>query len=316
MFRILATVLLLIFALGPVDVVRAQQAKIPVLLDTDIGDDIDDAFALALALTSPEIELRGITTVFGDSFSRAKIVCRFRDAVGALVPVASAQPQRSLSLAKGQFEYALHREARTTPSDKRAVPFLFDHIAKPKSGKVTIVAIGPLTNVAELLKKYPEDCKLGIERIVLMGGSVRIGYDGKKEPAAEWNIKADAKAAKVVFESGVPLVVAPLDATGHLVLDAARRKRIFDVQQPMHRDLQELYKLWGQRDPVLYDPVAVALCFTEKFCTMEDMHLTVDDNGFTRVGTGKANARVATSIRTDAFLDWFVDRLVRAEPGR
>ena len=113
------------------------------------------------------------------------------------------------------------------------------------------------------------------------------------------------------------MYVAPLDATGHLVLDAARRKRIFEEpgkNQAMCAELQKLYKLWGRPDPVLYDPVAVMLAFREDLCTMKDMRLVVDDKGFTRRAEGKANARVATSIRTDAFLDWFVERMTGSKP--
>ena len=81
------------------------------------------------------------------------------------------------------------------------------------------MAVGPLTNIAGLLAKHP-DCKPWIKRIVLMGGSVRVGYDGKPPAEAEWNIKLDIPAARTVFTSGVPLMVAPLDATATAKLEA------------------------------------------------------------------------------------------------
>ena len=94
---------------------------------------------------------------------------------------------------------------------------------KADPGKITILAVGPLTNVAQLLTKHP-DAKAMIKRIVIMGGCVRTSEAGK--PAiAEWNIKLDPQAAQVVFTSGIPLVVAPLDSTYDLKLDAAGRKK-------------------------------------------------------------------------------------------
>jgi hypothetical protein len=142
-----------------------------------------------------------------------------------------------------------------------------------------------------------------------MGGSVRIGYDGKKTPEAEWNIKSDVSAAKTVFASGVPLVVAPLDATGTVRLEEPLRRKLFDACTPLTFQLQALYQLWDKPTPVLYDPVAVALALGERHFTLEDLHLEVSDNGMTRVGRGKPNARVATAVDRDEFLSWYVERV-------
>src|SRR5262249_6678226 len=152
----------------------------------------------------------------------------------------------------------------------------------------------PLTNVAELPTRHP-DCKPWIKRIVLMGGSVRVGYNDRPPPDDEWNIKSDVAAARTVFTSGVPLLVAPLDATTSVKLDPALRKRISDADTPLTRPLDTLYRLWGKPTPTLFDPVAVALCFDEQWCKIEERRLEVDDKGYTRVREGKPNARVALS---------------------
>lgn len=309
---ILSFVALLAAALGAAAPAAAQEqpARIPVLLDTDLGDDVDDAFALALVLASPELELCGVTTVAGDAWTRALIVRRWLYLAGRdAVPVAAGAPPRKLPEHTGQMQFGL-RAGFGKPPQRDAVEFLYAQL-KARPGAMTILALGPLTNVAELLHRHP-DCKPMLKRIVLMGGSVRVGYDGKKTPEPEWNIKSDIKAARVVFASGVPLVIAPLDATGTARLEVDARKRLFARPSTLTDSLHALYQLWGKPTPILFDPIAVALCFNERFCTIKPLQLSVDDRGMTLVGTGRPNARVATAIRTEAFVSWFVERLTKA----
>ncbi|HZZ81967.1 MAG TPA: nucleoside hydrolase, partial [Gemmataceae bacterium] len=227
----------------------AQPAKkIPILLDFDIGDDIDDTFALATVLASPELELRGVTTVGEDTYKRAQMTCRFLEAIGARVPVAAGLPEvTKRPLPYWQVEYGNHASVyfrdpkplsekkkvlqdgkeKTVSAPLPAHEFIYRQL-KANPGELTILAIGPLSNIAALLEKHP-DCKPMIKRIVIMGGSVRRGYNEGSKPQAEYNIVQDVKAAQAVFRSGVPLVVAPLDATAMLNLDAKRQKKLFDA---------------------------------------------------------------------------------------
>jgi inosine-uridine nucleoside N-ribohydrolase len=307
----------LLLALSPSPTLRssaepAPPAKVPILLDTDLGSDVDDAFALALALASPELDLQGVTTVGSDAQDRAWMACRFLTAVGRrAVPVAWGRGPQPSSPIKGQIQYRRHPAVifnRTSrPVKEPAVDFLYARL-KAQPGKLTLVALGPLTNIARLLTERP-DCKPWIKRIVLMGGAVRVGYEGKPPAAAEWNIKADVAAARTVFTSGVPLVVAPLDATATLKLEGPLRRRLFAACTPLTFQVQALYQLWDKPTPTLFDPAAVALAFNESFCTMEALHLEVDDRGLTRVGKGKPNARVATAIKAGPFLKWYVERV-------
>jgi len=286
----------------------SKSSPLHVLIDTDIGDDIDDALALALALASPELEVHGITTVHGDAHTRALLVCRMLHAIGRNnIPVASGRPASATPDFRGQLQYGLRPSFRLRPEREPAVDFLY-HQLKAHPGEFTIVALGPLTNLGELLSKHP-DCKPWIKRIVLMGGAVRAGYDLRSEVVAEWNIRTDVKAAQTVFTSDIPLVLAPLDATISLKLEADRRGRIFRARTPLARELESLYGLWDKEIPTLYDPLAVALCFKEDFCKFEDLRLRVDDQGFTRLAAGKPNARVAMSVQSEEFLGWFVKRL-------
>lgn len=281
--------------------------RIPIILDTDIGTDIDDAFALALAVSSPEIEVLGVTTVSGDPYTRALIACRFLDAVGkSQIPVASGKPRRDRPQMKGQYQYGL-RPSRKIPLRQNATAFLYGQLKK-KPRELTLVAVGKLTNIAELITKHP-DCKPWIKQIVIMGGAVRVGYNNKPPAEPEWNIKSDVKAAKTVFASSLPLLVVPLDATTMLKLQEPMRREIFQTKSPLTNQLLTLYNLWTKPVPVLYDPVAVTLCFNEQFFTIENMRLEVDDRGLTRPVKGEPNARVATGIQRDEFLRWYVDRI-------
>ena len=152
----------------------APAAKIPVLFDTDIGSDIDDAFALGLLLNSPEVELRGVTTVSGDTHNRALMVCRFLTHIGRKdIPVAAGlgkQPAQDIVGWQRQFSghAAVVWNRTTKPLKEGAVELMYQKL-KAEPGKITILAVGPLTNVARLLTDHP-DAKPWIKRIVIMGG--------------------------------------------------------------------------------------------------------------------------------------------------
>jgi inosine-uridine nucleoside N-ribohydrolase len=305
--------------LGWCAVVAEPAERIPIILDCDIGTDIDDTFALALAASSPELELRGVTTVSGDTRARALMACRLLTAAGKRdIPVAAGQPEKPPQPLRGmQGQYAAHPAVvfgRTSqPVKESAVDFIYNRL-KAEPGKLTLVAVGPLSNIAQLLTEHP-DCKPWIKRLVIMGGSVRVGYSNKPPPQAEFNIRADPKAAQTVFSAGLPLTVAPLDATTMLKLDEAMLGRIFGAGAPLTYQVQALWQLWDQKaQPIMFDPVAVTLAFEERFCKVEDLHIEVDDKGFTREGKGKPNARVATSIKQDDYLKWFVDRFASTAP--
>jgi len=308
--------------LGLVSAGRAQEAKpakIPILFDFAIGEDIDDTFALATVVASPDLDLRGVTTVGHDPVKRAHMACRFLTAVGrSEVPVAAGIPETPLKpLAYWQVQYGNHASVYfrdPKPVKQTAPEFMYKQI-KDRPGELTLLAVGPLTNVAKLLTDHP-DCKPMIKRIVIMGGSVKRGYNDGSKPQAEYNIVADVKAAQTVFRAGVPLVVAPLDATAMVKLDKARQKKLFDAGSLLTLSVQALTQLRQEKNgPILFDPVAVTLVYTEKFCSMEKLNLDVDDKGFTKIVAGKpANASVAVATKTDEYLDWLVDRLASAYP--
>ena len=281
-----------------------------VIIDTDIGDDIDDAFAIALALKSPELEILGISTTFGDTEARAKIVDRLLGEAGRTdIPVLAGAPTHTTNVMNqrrygegGHFARASH------PS---AADFILEQIRR-YPGQITLIAIGPLMNVGVLIDKDPATF-LKLKRVVIMGGSIECGYGElwfcpQRGPDAEWNIINDIPSAKKLFLSGVRLYVMPLDST-QLKLDEAKRAYLFKQGTPLTDSLTLLYHEWGQQTPTLFDPVTVAFILDPKICPVEPMHIRVDDKGFTRREPGSPNAQVCMHSDADAFFHLQIGRL-------
>jgi purine nucleosidase len=210
-------------------VTLAQSAPTPaapqkVIIDTDIGDDIDDAFAVALALRSPELQILGVTTTFGDTETRAKLLDRFLAEAGRPeIPVAAGTP----SPVKSTFTQRRYAESGhfAKPTHANAVDFLFQQIQR-YPGEITLIAIGPLMNVGAAIDKDPATFRK-LKRVVLMGGSIKrgygdLGYGPPQGPQPEWNILNDIPSAQKLFASGVPLYVMPLDST-QLKMDEVKR---------------------------------------------------------------------------------------------
>ncbi len=312
----IATVLLsLLFA--PISIpqtpkpTQMQTTPEKVIIDTDIGDDIDDAFAIALALKSPELEILGISTTFGDTEGRAKIVDRLLGEAGRTdIPVLAGAPTQTTNVMNqkrygegGHFAKAAH---------PNAVDFILDQIRR-YPGQITLIAIGPLMNVGALIDKDPQTF-LKLKRVVIMGGSIECGYGElwfcpQRGPDAEWNIINDIPSAKKLFISGVPLYVMPLDST-QLKLDETKRAFLFKQGTPLTDALTLLYHEWGQQTPTLFDPVTVAFILNPKVCPVEPMHIRVDDKGFTRKESGAPNAQVCMHSDADAFFRLQIGRLV------
>ena len=275
---LLALLVSLLFGPGSLAQQRksAQLLSAPekVIIDTDIGDDIDDAFAIALALKSPELEILGIATTFGDTEARAKIVDRLIGEAGRSdIPVLAGAPTKTTNVMNqkrygegGHFAKATHPDA---------ADFILDQIRR-YPGQITLIAIGPLMNVGALFDKEPATF-LKLKRVVMMGGSIECGYGElwfcpQRGPDAEWNIINDIPSAKKLFLSGVPLYVMPLDST-QLKLDETKRAYLFKQGTPLTDALTLLYHEWGQQTPTLFDPVTVAYILDPKICPVQPMHI-------------------------------------------
>jgi len=299
-------VFLLFLFVWPFILQAVPPKKIPILLDTDIGTDIDDAFAVALITRSPELELLGVTTVSGDTHARARLAAKLLWEAGFRhVPVVAGEPGRPLPIEQTRWARNF-KSPELRPGN--AVDFL-DSTLRRRPGKTTIVAIGPLTNIAGLLQKDPAIARK-ISRIVLMGGSIHHGYGDDPTPVAEYNIAADPAAAQKVFSSGVPILMVPLDVTAMLQLHATERHRIFTHLTPVTDALAILYNLWNQKTPTLFDPMAVAMVIDPSLCQTQPLDVQVDSNGFTHVVDNKPpNATVALHTDPKKFFQFYLSRV-------
>jgi inosine-uridine nucleoside N-ribohydrolase len=287
-----------------------------VIVDTDIGDDIDDAFALALLLRSPEVKLLGVTTAYGDTELRARLVDRYLQAVGRNdVPVTAgvATPHSNVF---SQAAYARQSPQREHPG---SIKFLLEQI-RAHPGQITLIAIGPLTNLRVAIERDPATFRQ-LQRVVMMGGSVYRGYDGEnpgevnRTPSSEWNIRCDPPAARALLASGVPVFMMPLDST-QIRLTQPELAAVFSQGSPLTDQLTLLYHQWAGagawRMPTLFDPVAAAYAIRPEICPTQPMHLDVDEKGFTRPGPGTPNVQVCLNSEEKGFRAFLLQRILGA----
>jgi purine nucleosidase len=306
--------------------VASAQQPIPVIFDTDIGDDIDDALALALALQSPELDVRAVTTVTDDTEGRARLAWKELGLYGRRdVALGIGAPEPFLDpVHTGRApQFSVLTDADTLPSTvhRRAFELIIETLlASPR--KITLVPVGPLTNIALALKGEPR-IKDKIERIVLMGGA----FDLLK---AEYNIERDRVAAEIVFRSGVPITAVGLDVTMRCKLAAPDMDRLRAADNPASRFLVRLIELWqnGRPDqfPILHDPLAVAVTMHSNLVETQLGSVHVETSGaltngmtmFTPADRLPPDAHPTTLVsrQVDArgFVDLFLARL--AAPPR
>ena len=286
-----------------------------VILDTDIGDDIDDVLALGLALRSPELRVIGITAAWGDTALRARLLDRLLQEVDRTdIPVAVGTATHAANSAV--FSQAVWAQRQAPKQHPEAVTFLLDQI-RSNPGEITLIGIAPLTNVAAAFDQDPVTFRK-LQRIVIMGGSVDRGYDDlgylpSHGPSAEYNIAMDPAAAQKVFSSGVPLYVMPLDAT-QLKLDEVKRQLLFTAGTPLTDTLTLLYEQWSrstkQQTPTMFDAVAVEFAIDPSQCAVTPMRLSVNAQGYTSRVTGAPNSFVCLESDSDRFFAFYLPRLL------
>lgn len=287
----------------------AQAGREKIIIDTDIGDDVDDAFALALAVKSPEFEILGVTTTFGETDVRAQIVDRFLGELGRSdIPVMQGKPTGKTPMSQRLYAQGGHF-AKSSHGD--ATEFILDEIRK-YPGEITLIGIGPLMNIGAAIDQDAATFRK-LKRVVIMGGSVRKGYGdyGYNEhfpPSPEWNILNDIPSAQKLFASGVPLYVMPLDST-QLKLDEVKRAFLFTRGTAVTDQLAILYHLWAQETPTLFDPMAVTFAMKPELCPVTPLHIRVDEKGYTREEPGTPNAQVCLHSNPEDFFQFYLRRV-------
>lgn len=298
----------------PTATAKAGSSPQLAVIDTDIGDDIDDAFALALALKSPELKVLGVTTTFGNTEMRARLVDRYLKAIGRSEIPVFAGPATKTENVMTQGAYA-KRDARTKFGD--GAEFIL-RAAREHPGQVTLIGIGPLFTVEAAIKRDLAGFRK-LKRVVIMGGSVYKGYgvDGQGKPKAaepEWNILNDPAGLKALLGSGVTVAIMPLDST-QVPLELQGREAIFAHGSALTDQLTLLYHEWmggstnRSATPTLFDPVAVTYTFRPDLCPAKPMHIDVDAKGMTLPGPGAPNAEVCLQSDEKGFLDLLLKRV-------
>lgn len=300
---------------------------IRVLLDTDIGSDVDDALALCFALRCPEIKLEGIATVYGDVHLRARIARKLLLLGGQPeVPVAAGivQPllrEREVSVmgheGKGIVEEG---EPGLEPIAEHAVDFMIRTIMD-NPGEIILAAIGPLTNVAAAIIRQPEIVQK-LKEVIFIGGVTRLCDNALEVPALEWNVRADPEAARLVFSSGVPLTMLGMDVTRREAtrLHAQHLERIKKAGTPLTDAAARLIEIyWEYAEPAMqciHDVVALAFILDRRLVKTRRLRVDIETHGvhttgFTLVCTDekRANADVAIEIKEPDLLDLFMERI-------
>ncbi len=308
------------------------QQKQKVIFDCDLGDDIDDAYALSLLLTMQDrYEIMGITTCYGRTEDRARLAQKLLAETGqAKIPVyegrnTSSQNERANWFAE-QFYWAegfkpapkvapvfanQYRQTIGLSPLKQKEPDAAEFIRSTLTqypGEVIIFSVGPVTNFADIIDQDPQVMKKA-KAIYAMFGSFRLGYSAKAPIDAEWNVVVDIPAAKKFVHSGANIIYAGLDVTAMVKLDRNNRDKINQRQSPLTNALSGLYVLWGNETPTLFDPVAIGMEAYPALFQTEKVHIDVDDKGFTHIIPEKTpNAEIGTSIDSAGFIDRIMNK--------
>lgn len=290
-----------------------------VILDTDIGTDVDDLMALALILGTPAIELLGVTTVYGDVDLRARMTKRVAAIAGADFPVYAGEPE---TLSGREVWWAGHEGAlyedlgRERIGGADGVQFLIDSVcAEP--GAIDVIAIGPLTNIAAAITR-DDRFAASIRHLWIMGGSF-----ADDEP--EHNLRSDAAAAAIVFGAGIPSTVAGLEATRLISMGSDALDRIGGaaaIGKTIEAEIRQWWAFWETEWNVPHDPVTVlSMVRPELFTYSAEGTVTIaasgPDEGVSRFRAGAGRTRIIAGLDAQAVAEAIVAGIESAaDPAR
>lgn len=303
--------------------------SIRLVLDTDIGTDVDDCLALAVILASPEISLEGVTCVYGNVQLRVRMIRKLLRLAGRdSVPVMAGVEQTLLG---DRSIYWLGHEGvglldpaddDLTPAPEHAVDYLVRTVME-NPGEIHLLAIGPLTNVALAIRREPRFAT-ALGHLTIMGGAIRLTGD-LALPYAEHNIVCDPEAAKVVLSSGAPTTLIPLDVTTKVLIRQDDVNRIEATGSLFHAAVARqvsLYPRFAAKGATqLHDPLAAAVILRPDLVELADLHVDVETQGqyaagmtLTRTPSADRPATAAVALRVDtpAAERFIVDRLASA----
>ena len=293
--------------------------KTKIILDTDIGNDMDDSFCLAYLLANPDCELLGVTTVCGEPVQRAMMVSAVCKQAGKDVPIypGIAEPLLGKQWQPNppQFREIGRWEHDKTFPENAAIEFMRKTI-RENPGEVTLLAIGPLTNIAVLFSIDGEIPGM-LKELVLMCG--RFGNGIANMPIAEWNALCDPHATAIVYKSGAKIRSIGLDVTMQLVMskDEVHKKFTANILKPV----MDFSKVWGDTI-VFHDPLASAVIFDDKLCGFKKGNVEVELKSDRLMGCTyfdedeNGNNLVAMSVDRDKFFGHYLDVVNKLNQGK
>jgi len=289
--------------------------KIPVILDTDIGDDIDDTWALTLLLKSPQFDVRLVVSDSGKDVYRAKIIAKLLEVAGRTeIPVGIGNDRTDKKGRQSEWlgDYDLSKYPGKVHED--GVGAIIQAI-KTSPEPVSLVCIGPVPNIGLALNRDGEIARRA--RFVGMHGSVRRGYGGSPKISAEYNVSANPKALQAVFAAPWDITITPLDTCGIVQLKGEKFQKVYRCKDPLTQALMANYRVWREdrstpieASSTLFDTVAVYLALTEELLEMETLPIRVTDDGHTVIDQQARKAHCAMKWKDlGAFDDFLVQRL-------
>jgi len=299
--------------------VQAQKQK--VIFDCDLGGDIDDAFAVALLLTSQEeFEILGLCMDHGNTPGRGQLALKMLYETGLdYIPVYIGRhtptvvgEDTELEGASIQYLWAKGFD-ELEPEKQSAADFIIESLNR-YPGEVILFTVGPVDNIADVIDKDPEALKKA-KRVVSMFGSINVGYGGGA-PSAEWNVRGSIEAGRKLMNSGADILLAPLDVTDHVIYNNNYLTAMFNRQTPLTDALGALYALWHRHadwaiQPKMFDGVAIGMVLWPELFKTRKAHVYVDDKGYTRVDESKSpNCSYGYEVDADKFLNLMYRKVV------
>jgi inosine-uridine nucleoside N-ribohydrolase len=300
-----------------------QMEKIPVILDTDIGGDIDDTWTAAQMLKCPELDVKLMVSDTDNTMYRAELLAKLAETAGRTdIPIGQGimfTDELAGRDAQGEWveDYELSAYPGTVYED--GVQAIIDTIMNSEE-TMTLIAIGPVPNIAKALEIEPEIAPR--TRFVGMHGSIYTGHKGHTDPIPEYNVRRDVPTCqKVLAAPWKECIITPLDTCGHVQLEGDLYQNVFTSDDTVMKAVIENYSIWARRhenhnpaeaSSILFDTVAVHLAYSTEFLNMEMMNVIVDDEGYTRIDNENgAPMNVAISWKDlNAYHEYLVERLL------
>lgn len=293
---------------------------IPVFVDTDIGDDIDDALALALLLCSSEVKVVGVSTVFGDTTLRARLAAYVLQTYGypdILVAAGQAQPMQVRHQSSGVCQATVLANDQHFSLSSLSGSELLLQTAHSYPGELTLLCLGPLTNVALALQKEPRLGSL-LRQVFFMGGASRVFWP-------DWNVRSDALAARIFLEARLSATMIGFNVTFASHLRSSEVERFHRAQDSRLQLLARLIAAWQENQPWwrsqlpgLHDPLVVAALCAPQFFRFASLPIRVFSQGPLAGWTIQPTrngppVRAALSVAHTQARGWMLQRLFALE---